>query len=230
MMDDVGSNLTLGEAARRFLTSLPAERAGESQQAVYRFVRWYGWENPCVEVAAPEVANYAEQLSLSDRDYAAKLELIRAFLTYARKQGWIGTNLAVHLKIKKGKTKPQSQAASVSPKAMLLTREGYAGLEAELAQLKDKRSQTIEEIRRAAADKDFRENAPLAAAKLVQLTDSDKEETARKACLDIISMLQIANHSSQVANFDTSESQITPQLSDQTVGRLLAILAEEKID
>ena len=31
--------------------------------------------------------------------------------------------------------------------------------------------------------------APLAAAKLVQLTDSENQETARKACLDIISML-----------------------------------------
>ena len=30
--------------------------------------------------------------------------------------------------------------------------------------------------------------APTAAIKLVQLTDSDKPETARKACLDIISM------------------------------------------
>ena len=70
--------------------------------------------------------------------------------------------------------------------------------------------------------------APLAAAKLVQLTDSDKEETARKACLDIISMPQIANHSSQAANHDTSGSQIALQLSDQTASRLLAILAEEK--
>jgi hypothetical protein len=72
--------------------------------------------------------------------------------------------------------------------------------------------------------------APLAAAKLVQLTDSDKEETARKACLDIISMLQIArtcNNASADANL---KSQITPQLSDQTVSRLLAILAEEKND
>lgn len=79
--------------------------------------------------------------------------------------------------------------------------------------------------------------APLAAAKLVQLTDSDKEETARKACLDIISMPQIArtcgndsagaNLKSQMAN---QKSQIAPQLSDQTVGRLLAILAEEKND
>ena len=79
--------------------------------------------------------------------------------------------------------------------------------------------------------------APLAAAKLVQLTESDKEETARKACLDIISMPQIArtcgnasagaNPKSQMAN---QKSQIAPQLSDQTVGRLLAILAEEKND
>lgn len=79
--------------------------------------------------------------------------------------------------------------------------------------------------------------APLAAAKLVQLTDSDKEETARKACLDIISMPQIArtcgnagadaNPKSQMAN---QKSQIAPELSDQTVSRLLAILAEEKND
>jgi len=77
--------------------------------------------------------------------------------------------------------------------------------------------------------------APLAAAKLVQLTDSDKEETARKACLDIISMPQIAsrksqteNHKSQIANRDTSGSQIAPQLSDQTVSRLLAALAKDQ--
>ena len=30
--------------------------------------------------------------------------------------------------------------------------------------------------------------APVAAAKLIQLTESEKEETARKACLDIISI------------------------------------------
>ncbi len=70
--------------------------------------------------------------------------------------------------------------------------------------------------------------APLAAAKLVQLTDSDKEETARKACLDIISMPQITTHKSQVANSDTPGSQIALPLSDQTASRLLAILAGEK--
>jgi transcription elongation factor GreA len=46
-----------------------------------------------------------------------------------------------------------------------LTAEGYAKLEKELANLKSQRSQVIEEMQKAAADKDFRENAPLAAAR-----------------------------------------------------------------
>jgi transcription elongation factor GreA len=46
-----------------------------------------------------------------------------------------------------------------------LTRQGYDELKAELTALKDKRTQAIDEIRKAAADKDFRENAPLEAAR-----------------------------------------------------------------
>ncbi|MBI2830791.1 MAG: transcription elongation factor GreA [Chloroflexi bacterium] len=46
-----------------------------------------------------------------------------------------------------------------------LSREGLAELEAELASLKSRRSSAIEEVRKAAADKDFRENAPLEAAR-----------------------------------------------------------------
>jgi hypothetical protein len=72
--------------------------------------------------------------------------------------------------------------------------------------------------------------APLAAAKLVQLTGSDKEETARKACLDIISTPQIACTCGDACAGVNTKSQTAPQLSDQTVGRLLAILAEDKKD
>ncbi len=46
-----------------------------------------------------------------------------------------------------------------------LTRQGYDELESELNALKDKRPELIEQIRRAAADKDFKENAPLTAAR-----------------------------------------------------------------
>jgi len=69
----------------------------------------------------------------------------------------------------------------------------------------------------------------LAAAKLVQLTESEKEETARKACLDIIS---VPKSSAQRASQSLDESQATSpqqyqQLSPETASRLLAVLAEK---
>jgi transcription elongation factor GreA len=158
-------NLTLDDAARRFLSDLPAEDREASRQEIHRFVRWFGRECPFAGLTAPEVANYAEQLSLSDTDYARKLELIRLFLTHAKKEGWIKDNLAVHLRPKKAKGKQPSSADKGLPKAIPLTRQGYSELETELESLKSKRAQAIDDIRRAAADKDFRENAPLEAAR-----------------------------------------------------------------
>jgi transcription elongation factor GreA len=165
MTNGGGQHPGLGEAAGLFLAKLSPAESEVSQPEVYKFVRWYGWERPLAGLTAPEVANYAERLSQSDTDYAKKLELIRAFLAYAKKSGWSKTNLAIHLKAKKVKAGPQSAARHGLPETVSLTKQGYAELKAELAELKRKRPQLIEEMRRAAADKDFRENAPLAAAR-----------------------------------------------------------------
>jgi hypothetical protein len=73
--------------------------------------------------------------------------------------------------------------------------------------------------------------APLAAAKLVQLTESDKEETARKACLDIISMgnPDVRLVGTTAVPVDDKDSQKgAPQLSPETASRILAALAEER--
>jgi len=164
-MNSASQNPILGEAASSFLASLPAEEGGKSQQAVYGFVRWYGWERPLAGITAHEVANYAEQLSLSQANYLKNVEQIRTFLVYVKKQGWSKTNLAAHLKTKKTKARLSSPARRDLPSTTPLTQQGYAELEAELADLKSKRAQVIDEMRRAAADKDFRENAPLDAAR-----------------------------------------------------------------
>jgi transcription elongation factor GreA len=143
---------------------VPEER-GVSQQEIYRFVRWFGWERPLAGLTPPEVANYAERLSLSDTSYMKNFELIRAFLIYASKQDWCKSNLAVHFKTRLGKTRLPASTRQGLPRDTLLTQQGYAELKAELVALKDRRSQVIAEMRRAAADKDFRENAPLEAAR-----------------------------------------------------------------
>jgi len=164
-MADASQGLNLGEAASRFLADLPSGESGASQQEIYKFIRWFGRERPFTGLTPAEVDNYAEQLSLSDTDYMRKLELVRAFLVYAKKKGWIKTSLAAHLKARKGKTRLPPLPRRASPEAVSLTQQGYAELEAELAALQSERQKVIDEMRRAAADKDFSENAPLQAAR-----------------------------------------------------------------
>ncbi len=164
-MSSIVQTISLSEAANQFLEALPPEDKDANQTEIYKFLRWFGRERPLAALAAAEVANYAERLSLSDTDYMRTLEMTRAFLVYARKQGWSKTNLAIHLKAKKGKSRLPSSSRRSLPEAIPLSREGYDELEAELVSLRSKSAAAIDEIRKAAADKDFRENAPLHAAR-----------------------------------------------------------------
>ena len=164
-MTGTNQSPSLAEAASSYLAGLPPEDRGASQQEIYKFIRWFGRESTFNELTAAEIGNYANRLSISDTDYTRKLEFIRKFLAHAKKKGWSKTNLATHLKARKGKTAPRPSSGSNTVGAVSLTQEGYDKLAAELAALQDTRQEVIEEIRKAAADKDFRENAPLHAAR-----------------------------------------------------------------
>ncbi len=168
-MNSANQNMDLGEAAGNFLAGLPASEREISRLVVYQFVRWFGWKRPLVRLTAPEIANYAGRVSSSDTDHVKKLDLVRDFLAHAKKAGWTKSNLSLHLKAKKGKGKGKSKATSqsrqASPETIALTQHGYDEMKKELAALKSKRPQIIDEIHSAAADKDFKENAPLAAAR-----------------------------------------------------------------
>jgi hypothetical protein len=65
---------------------------------------------------------------------------------------------------------------------------------------------------------------PLAVQRLVQLIVSEKEETARKACLDLIS-LQLSD---DLQNFKNPQSrkELPPKLTPEKASKMLAILAE----
>jgi hypothetical protein len=64
--------------------------------------------------------------------------------------------------------------------------------------------------------------ATVAAAKLVQLTESTNPETARKACLDVINYLRQNNQSSPA---EQTENEQPPDLPPELASRLLAALA-----
>jgi len=166
--DSAPSNYSLGQVATQFILTLPSEERLRAQQEVYKFVRWYGEKRPLIGLTIPEVANYAEQITFSTTEVVEKLGIIKTFLAYAHKQGLTRTNLAVHLKSKKTPPKSASPLKRRSHRKVLLTSQGYADLKAELTTLKNERPRIAEELQKAASDKDFRENAPLEAAREYQ--------------------------------------------------------------
>lgn len=71
--------------------------------------------------------------------------------------------------------------------------------------------------------------APVAALKLVRLTECEKEETARKACLDIISLHASAGTKTpQDTTAPGPEEAPAGGLSPEAVSRLLAALAKDE--
>jgi transcription elongation factor GreA len=155
---NIEHNPTLAEVADAFLSHLPPEERGKTQAEVSKFVRWLGSSRQVKDISPVDVASYGEQIIPS----AAKP--LRSFLSYTRKKGFSSINLAPHLRAKKTSSKTAA-IWQLGQAQVTLTAQGYAKLEKELASLKSQRSQVIEDIQTAAADKDFRENAPLAAAR-----------------------------------------------------------------
>ena len=69
---------------------------------------------------------------------------------------------------------------------------------------------------------------PVAAAKLVQLTECEKEETARKACLDIIAAAQDQGGKKTPVVKDKVDNPERLMISESAASRLLEMLASEK--
>ena len=156
--------VSLSQAAALFLAALAPKVRQESQAEVYRFVRWYGADRLVGELRGHDVALYAESLGPATADVVRRAEALRSFLAFAKKEGLTTTNLATHLRLRKSPQGAKGDAVAAATPSFL-TAEGHASLSVERESLKAQRPDIAEELRRAMLDKDFRENAPLDAAR-----------------------------------------------------------------
>lgn len=163
-MDEADKKPTLREAASLYLATLLPEERQEAQPEVQKFVRWYGADRNMVELKPHDVSGYAAGLGVGLTDAAARLEPVRAFLSFARKKKFTAENMAVHLRPPKALKATKARSA-IEEAPIELTPEGITALEAEVEELRGRRPQIAGDLRRAMADKDFRENAPLDAAR-----------------------------------------------------------------
>jgi transcription elongation factor GreA len=158
--------VTVLQAVGSFIGTI--KRDGEDLQAVQRdlnrFVQWCGPDRRLAELSPPEMGEYAEQIG-SAGNAAERVQIVKSFLSYARKRRLIDGNLAQHVRVRRSKSSSRRAQTAVSAEPVELTREGLSRLQDELKRLKAERAPLAAQIRRAAADKDVRENVPLEAAR-----------------------------------------------------------------
>ncbi len=160
------SQVTLSDALARYLSTRKDEDRQVALPELNRFVRWFGGDKRIAQITPHDVAEYAGMVSGLAGDAARRLEQVKGFLSFLKQKGLIQTSLAPHLKAPRGKAKKNSaNLKRQTAEKVYLSPEGYAQLKARLDLLKEERVSVVADIQRAMADKDFRENAPLDAAK-----------------------------------------------------------------
>ena len=137
------------------------------QRELHRFVKWCGPDRDLTGIAPSFIGDYADSVAGTGTTPQAseRLQVVRKFLTYAKKKGIIEINLAQHVRIRKSRTKKGGGQGVALKDRIQLTFDGHAQLVVQLDELKSQRAPMAKEIQKAAADKDVRENAPLEAAR-----------------------------------------------------------------
>jgi transcription elongation factor GreA len=163
-MEQPQEQLSLSTIVSRYLADLSPDNRGIAAQELNKFLRWVGGDRPISDLRPHDVGSYGETIDPTTPDLPKKLEALRGFLVHLRDKRLSPTNLSTHLRVKKA---PGQSGRAIRPAApgITLTREGHAQLKQELEDLIKMRPAIAEELRLAAADKDFRENAPLDAAR-----------------------------------------------------------------
>lgn len=163
--------LTLERAAMDYFTANAKKLDQNQRVAVTRFVSWCGPTRQIAQISAHEMSLFQEAQGENVADLSQRLLPIKAFFAHAKKRKWTETNLGVHLRVKKQKNKGADLLVGKSvsdPDAIEMTAAGLDATKAELERLRAERPEISKQIGLAMEDKDFRENAPLDAARDVQ--------------------------------------------------------------
>lgn len=175
----------LGDMATLYLSTVSDTQATEIHQDIFRFIRWYGEDRQVASLTAQEISNYSSQFITPTAKSIQHLNIVKLFLAYNHKCGLTNSNLGAYIRVKKVSARNSKTASRKAEEPIIMTSVGYNDLQKKLADLKEERPRIIEEIRKAAADKDFRENAPLEAAREkqghIEARIRDIENTLRSA-------------------------------------------------
>ncbi len=180
-------NASVSEAARLFIHSIPGDQQLYVQEAL-RFARWVGDAKLVADLRPPDVEAYVETFGANAPNANSRAEALKSFLNYAHKQKLMPDRLVTHVRVRRSAVnKSRGTAVLEQKQEVQLTADGLQALTEELEGLKGQRPRIALELRDAMADKDFRENAPLDAAReqqgQLEARIRELEQTLRNAVL-----------------------------------------------
>ena len=162
--------LSLNQAFQTYVRQMPQDSKRAAQPEIAKFVRWIGAERLIDSIIPSEIGEYNEIFGAktATRDATERLSTVKLFLTFLKKKEHIKVNLAQHLRLRKSRTSGKAIVLENPTRSVGLTLSGYNEMTKQLATLQEERVHLVEDIQRAAADGDVRENAPLEAAREAQ--------------------------------------------------------------
>ena len=179
------SNNTLQAVMFDYLQSQKSGTVAESENAMGLLLRWFGEDRDITELSPVQIEEYCSSINDNNVDSSATMKSLKKFFSTLYKNEIITLDLSRYIKIRKRKTTIASTGQGHEEQFDMLTQEGWNKLEQEVKDLRLRREDIAEDIRKAAATGDFSENAPLDAAREAQGKNEGRireiEETLKKS-------------------------------------------------
>lgn len=170
MTEDAGAqaaNTSLASALSEYLQTLkPAQRVA-SESYIRKFLDHMGHDVLCSSLTASRVESYAEA-QIKDRDPNApeRVNALKGWFQFLKKKNYTPENFGAKIRVRRtGQRNGMMASTRLDEPPIEMTAEGLEARKQELAELVEGRPEIVRAIATAREDKDFRENAPLQAAR-----------------------------------------------------------------
>ncbi len=162
------TSATLGDAFREYMNSLKPDQQHAQETYVRRCVEHFGEQTQIASLTGSRIELFAEaQIRASDPNAPDRVNALKQYFQFIRKRGYATENFGIHIRVRRptGGRTAGSHQVRVEESPVEMTRDGLDARSQKLEELQARRPDVLRSIATAREDKDFRENAPLQAAR-----------------------------------------------------------------
>ena len=225
--------ITLGEALNEYLQTLKPELRGTHATYVRKYVEHAGEGTLLVSLSSSRIESYAEaQIKVSDPAAGERVAALKAWFQFLKKRNYTDQNYGVHIRVRKAAGRGTGEGRTVVEESNLveMTRDGYEALQQEFEQLNARTPELVKAITHAREDKDFRENAPLEAAREALAFNEQRRKAVEIALKRAVIVEHVSNDRSTMGSVVTiTRLDNSQKYSYRLVGAREANAAEKKI-